>query len=195
MDWLVPAPYTICRLLEHLCGKRILPFGIICQLRKGKKSLVWPTAMNTGCLSLPPCKKKECKPAKFWHLVWFNLKRALVLVEIGWFKAHLPRLASNTYRYLTQNSPQSVENQYEQQLFWWNSPEKWLHNWIATYPNKSKKLTRLTSPSHTTHGKVRINPLEIWVVMQRVSKQRSSRCDHANSGPVVRFNGWTQLCV
>ena len=75
------------------------------------------------------------------------------------------------------------------------SPEKWLHNWIATGPNKSKKLTRLTSPAHTTHGKVRINPLEIWVVMQRASKQRSSRCDHANSGPVVRFSGWTQLCV
>ena len=76
-----------------------------------------------------------------------------------------------------------------------NSPEKWLHNWIATGPNKSKKLTRLTSPAHTTHGKVRINPLEIWVIMQRASKQRSSRCNHANSGPVVRFNGWTQLCV
>ena len=74
------------------------------------------------------------------------------------------------------------------------SPEKWLHNWIATGPNKSKKLTRLTSPAHTTHGKVRINPLEIWV-MQRASKQRSSRCDHGNSGPVVRFNGWTQLSV
>ena len=59
------------------------------------------------------------------------------------------------------------------------SPEKWLHNWIATGPNKSKKLTRLTSPAHTTHGKVRINPLEIWVVMQRASKQRSSRCHHA----------------
>ena len=46
------------------------------------------------------------------------------------------------------------------------SPEKWLHNWIATGPNKFKKLTRLTSPAHTTHGKVRINPLKIWVVMQ-----------------------------
>ena len=31
--------------------------------------------------------------------------------------------------------------------------------------------------------------------MQRASKQRSSRCNHANSGPVVRFNGWTQLWV
>ena len=39
------------------------------------------------------------------------------------------------------------------------SPEKWLHNWIATGPNKSKKLTRRTSPAHTTHGaQVRINP-------------------------------------
>ena len=75
------------------------------------------------------------------------------------------------------------------------SPEKWLHNWIATGPNKSKKLTRLTSPAHTTHGKVRINPLEIWVVMQRASKQRSSQCDHGNSGPVVRFSEWTQLSV
>ena len=65
-------------------------------------------------------------------------------------------------------------------LFWTYSPEKWLHNWIATGPNKSKKLTRLTSPAHTTHGKVRINLLEIWVAMQRASKQRSSRCDHAN---------------
>ena len=46
-----------------------------------------------------------------------------------------------------------------------NLPEKWLHNWIATGPNKSKKLTRLTSPAHTLHGKVRINPLEIWVVI------------------------------
>ena len=75
------------------------------------------------------------------------------------------------------------------------SPEKWLHNWIATGPNKSKNLTRLTSPAHTTHGKVRINPLEIWVVMQRASKQRSSRCHHAKSWPVVQFNGWTQLSV
>ena len=41
------------------------------------------------------------------------------------------------------------------------SPEKWLHNWIATGPNKSKKLTRLTSPAHSIHGKVRIKPLEI----------------------------------
>ena len=71
---------------------------------------------------------------------------------------------------------------------------EWLHNWIATGPNKQETHTAYITGTHYTRQSSNKPPGNLSC-LQRASKQRSSRCHHAKSGPVVRFNGWTQLRV
>ena len=96
-----------------------------------------------------------------WYLMGHLFLKKLIF---AWVYFWIPRryIPSKTKLEHCTSLPRDIDRCI--QVTTYNSPEKWLHNWIATGPNKSKKHTRLTSPAHTTHGKVRITPLEIWVV-------------------------------